>query len=46
MNEQGATAAVPTGDEKLWESAAKLVEAGTTSAQEVLRVLGLRRAVE
>jgi general secretion pathway protein E len=30
-------------DEQLWASATALVEAGTTSAQEVVRVLGLRR---
>jgi general secretion pathway protein E len=32
------------GDEQLWTMAAQLVEAGTTSPQEVFRVLGLRRA--
>jgi type II secretory ATPase GspE/PulE/Tfp pilus assembly ATPase PilB-like protein len=32
------------GDEQLWNSAAALVEAGITSPQEVVRVLGLRRA--
>ena len=31
------------GDERLWSSAEALVEAGTTSAAEVVRVLGLRR---
>ena len=36
-------AATPTGDEQLWASATRLVEAGTTSPQEVFRVLGLRR---
>jgi hypothetical protein len=33
-----------SGDERLWESAAALVEQGITSPQEVIRVLGLRRA--
>jgi type II secretory ATPase GspE/PulE/Tfp pilus assembly ATPase PilB-like protein len=33
-----------TGDEQLWASANALVEAGITSPQEVVRVLGLRRA--
>jgi type II secretory ATPase GspE/PulE/Tfp pilus assembly ATPase PilB-like protein len=33
----------PSGDEQLWASATRLVEAGTTSPQEVFRVLGLRR---
>jgi type II secretory ATPase GspE/PulE/Tfp pilus assembly ATPase PilB-like protein len=33
-----------TGDERLWASAASLVETGVTSPQEVVRVLGLRRA--
>jgi general secretion pathway protein E len=32
-----------SGDERLWESAAALVEQGITSPQEVVRVLGLRR---
>jgi general secretion pathway protein E len=32
------------GDEKLWAAAAQLVEVGTTSPQEVFRVLGLGRA--
>jgi type II secretory ATPase GspE/PulE/Tfp pilus assembly ATPase PilB-like protein len=32
------------GDEQLWKSAAALVEAGITSPQEVVRVLGLRRS--
>ncbi|HEX3599200.1 MAG TPA: ATPase, T2SS/T4P/T4SS family [Lacipirellulaceae bacterium] len=36
--------AAPVGDEPLWTMAAQLVEAGTTSSQEVFRVLGLRRA--
>jgi type II secretory ATPase GspE/PulE/Tfp pilus assembly ATPase PilB-like protein len=31
------------GDEPLWASATRLVESGTTSPAEVLRVLGLRR---
>jgi type II secretory ATPase GspE/PulE/Tfp pilus assembly ATPase PilB-like protein len=31
------------GDERLWTSAVALVEAGVTSPQEVVRVLGLRR---
>jgi general secretion pathway protein E len=31
------------GDEPLWASATRLVEAGTTSPMEVVRVLGLRR---
>jgi type II secretory ATPase GspE/PulE/Tfp pilus assembly ATPase PilB-like protein len=35
--------ATPVGDEPLWTMAAQLVEAGTTSPQEVFRVLGLRR---
>jgi general secretion pathway protein E len=33
------------GDEQLWASAAALVEARVTSPQEVVRVLGLRRAM-
>lgn len=33
----------PRGDDQLWTSATALVEAGITSAQEVFRVLGLRR---
>jgi type II secretory ATPase GspE/PulE/Tfp pilus assembly ATPase PilB-like protein len=32
------------GDEQLWKSATALVEAGVTSPQEVVRVLGLRRS--
>jgi type II secretory ATPase GspE/PulE/Tfp pilus assembly ATPase PilB-like protein len=32
-----------SGDERLWNSAAALVEVGTTSAAEVVRVLGLSR---
>jgi type II secretory ATPase GspE/PulE/Tfp pilus assembly ATPase PilB-like protein len=32
----------PAGDERLWVSAESLVEAGTTSAAEAVRVLGLR----
>jgi general secretion pathway protein E len=39
----GHIAEARTGDEALWASAARLVEAGTTSPQEVFRVLGLRR---
>jgi type II secretory ATPase GspE/PulE/Tfp pilus assembly ATPase PilB-like protein len=34
--------AAKRGDEPLWESATRLVEAGTTSPMEVVRVLGLR----
>jgi type II secretory ATPase GspE/PulE/Tfp pilus assembly ATPase PilB-like protein len=33
-----------TGDERLWSAAEALVEAGTTSPLEVIRVLGLRRS--
>jgi hypothetical protein len=35
--------AAKKGDEPLWASATQLVEAGTTSPAEVVRVLGLRR---
>jgi type II secretory ATPase GspE/PulE/Tfp pilus assembly ATPase PilB-like protein len=34
------------GDEQLWASAQALVEAGTTSPLEVIRVLGLRRRID
>jgi type II secretory ATPase GspE/PulE/Tfp pilus assembly ATPase PilB-like protein len=34
----------PIGDEQLWNSAEALVETGITSAEEVVRVLGLRRS--
>ena len=33
----------PAGNEQLWASAKQLVEAGTTSPLEIVRVLGLRR---
>jgi type II secretory ATPase GspE/PulE/Tfp pilus assembly ATPase PilB-like protein len=36
-------APIDTGDARLWASAESLVEAGTTSPLEVIRVLGLRR---
>lgn len=36
-------AAAPASDERLWESGTTLVAAGTTSAAEVIRVLGLRK---
>jgi type II secretory ATPase GspE/PulE/Tfp pilus assembly ATPase PilB-like protein len=42
MNELQGDAA-KLGDEPLWESATRLVEAGITSPMEVVRVLGLRR---
>src|SRR6476659_5819798 len=42
MNELQGDAA-KTGDEPLWATATRLVEAGTTSPAEVVRVLGLRR---
>jgi type II secretory ATPase GspE/PulE/Tfp pilus assembly ATPase PilB-like protein len=42
MNELQADAA-KKGDEPLWASATRLVEAGTTSPPEVVRVLGPRR---
>jgi hypothetical protein len=35
--------AAKLGDEPLWASATRLVEAGITSPMEVVRVLGLRR---
>ncbi|HEY3392993.1 MAG TPA: GspE/PulE family protein [Lacipirellulaceae bacterium] len=40
----GDADASAVGDERLWVSATALVEAGITSPQEVIRVLGLRRA--
>jgi general secretion pathway protein E len=43
----GAGATPPAvGDEQLWASAQALVEAGTTSPLEVIRVLGLRRRID
>jgi general secretion pathway protein E len=42
MNELQGDAA-KSGDEPLWASATRLVETGTTSPMEVVRVLGLRR---
>jgi type II secretory ATPase GspE/PulE/Tfp pilus assembly ATPase PilB-like protein len=42
MNELQGDAA-KKGDEPLWASAMRLVEAGTTSPAEVVRVLGPRR---
>jgi general secretion pathway protein E len=43
----GAGATPPAvGDEQLWASAHALVEAGTTSPLEVIRVLGLRRRID
>ena len=41
--DSSSAASPPVGDERLWASAKALVEAGTTSPLEVLRVLGLRR---
>jgi general secretion pathway protein E len=41
--ESAGVAPPPVGDERLWTSAEALVEAGTTSPLEVVRVLGLRR---
>jgi type II secretory ATPase GspE/PulE/Tfp pilus assembly ATPase PilB-like protein len=42
MNELQGDAA-KKGDEPLWQSALRLIEAGTTSPAEAVRVLGLRR---
>jgi general secretion pathway protein E len=41
--DSASAASPPVGDERLWASAEALVEAGTTSPLEVLRVLGIRR---